>query len=183
MFSVQLTVYIVHAIVLGAYLLYTVVLLVVAHCISTCIKQVFTAQPTQIEGTDFFDRDSQYNKLFPAHNHVIIPYCSSDLWLGDEQTGPECNCFNFTCFDFNPSSEGLQFTFRGKKIFQSIIRQLMSDHGMGDATEVVLAGSSAGGVGVVNHAQWVRKQLLPNAELLVIFESAWFINFQGSIEY
>ncbi len=52
---------------------------------------------------------------------------------------------------------------------------------MGDATEVVLAGSSAGGVGVVNHAQWVRKQLLPNTELLVIFESAWFINFQGRV--
>ncbi len=54
---------------------------------------------------------------------------------------------------------------------------------MGMATEVVLSGSSAGGVGVVNHAQWLQRQLQPNAELLVIFDSAWFINFQGKVLY
>lgn len=142
----------------------------------------YTHPLSQISGTDFLDRDPAQNRLFPKHNHVIIPYCSSDLWLGEELNGEECSCFNSSCFNFDPSSEGLQFTFRGKRIFQSIIGQLMRDHDMSSATEVVLAGSSAGGVGVVNHAQWVQGEL-SSAKLLVIFESAWFINFQGEGRY
>ncbi len=146
---------------------------------SALLSHTHTHTHTQISGTDFLDRNRAYNKLFPDHNHVIIPYCSSDLWLGEELSGEECSCFNDSCFNFDPSSEGLQFTFRGKRIFQSIFSQLMRDYGLMSASEVVLAGSSAGGVGVVNHAQWAREQLSSNIDLLVIFESAWFINFQG----
>ena len=135
---------------------------------------------TQLTGTDILDRDPLKNKLFPSHNHVIIPYCSSDLWLGNETGGEECSCFNFTCNNFNPTSEGLgQFTFRGMRIFKSVFRQLTDDYGLRVATELVLAGSSVGGVGVVNNAKWVREQLGVGTELLVLFDSAWFVNFQG----
>ena len=113
----------------------------------------------------------------------MIPYCSSDIWLGEETNGSECSCFDYNCFNFNPSSPELQFTYRGKTIFQSIFTQLLDNHGLDISTEVVLSGSSAGGVGVVNHAQWVQEQLevrvVGNTKLLVIFDSSWFINFQG----
>ena len=140
---------------------------------------------TQLTGTDILDRDPLKNKLFPNHNHVIIPYCSSDLWLGNETGGEECSCFNFTCNNFNPSSEGLgQFTFRGMRIFRSIFQQLISNHNLSEATELVLVGSSVGGVGVINQAKWVQEQLLGTGiELLVLFDSAWFINFQGMFVY
>ena len=152
---------------------------------------------SSIEGRDILDMDPTKNRLFHSYNHVVIPYCSSDVWLGEETTNTEavgrsdsqCDCFNYTtsanqngCFNFNPNSENLQFTFRGKIIFQSIIRQLLADYGMMNADRVILAGSSAGGLGAVNHAKWTREILNSSTELKVLFDSAWFIDFQDGIE-
>ena len=64
----------------------------------------------------------------------------------------------------------------------SVIRDLLA-MGMDGATEVVLAGSSAGGLGALNNAKWLQSELqsVGSAELVVIFDSAWFIDFRGSI--
>ena len=64
----------------------------------------------------------------------------------------------------------------------SVIRDLLA-MGMDGAIEVVLAGSSAGGLGALNNAKWLQSELqsVSSAELTVIFDSAWFINFQGNI--
>ena len=152
---------------------------------------------SSIEGRDILDTDPTKNGLFHSYNHVVIPYCSSDVWLGEETTNTEavrmsdsqCDCFNYTtssnqngCFNFNPKSPNLQFTFRGKIIFQSIIRQLLADYGMMNAERVILAGSSAGGLGAVNHAKWTRETLNSSTELKVLFDSAWFIDYQDGIE-
>ena len=150
-----------------------------------------------IEGRDILDTDPTKNSLFYSYNHVLIPYCSSDVWLGEETANTEavetntseCNCFNYTtpsnqngCFNFNPKSPNLQFTFRGKIIYQSVIQQLLDDWGMMDADKVILAGSSAGGLGAINHAKWTREELSSTTELKVLFDSAWFIDFQNGIE-
>lgn len=146
----------------------------------SCFQNRFAGN-ISVKGTDIMDQDPEKNPDFFDHNHVIIPYCSSDLWLGEEEGSVECSCSNLTCFDYKPDSSNLQFTFRGKTIFQSIFNQLQTDYGMDSATEILIAGSSAGGVGVLNHAQWVQKQILPTTNLLVMFDSSWFINFQESI--
>ena len=78
-----------------------------------------------------------------------------------------------------PDSGNIQFTFRGRIIFESIIADLMG-MGLDQVSQLVLAGSSVGGLGVLNHAKYVR-DLLPSAEMRVIFDSAWFINFQSNI--
>lgn len=145
-----------------------------------CLRSRFP-EDFSVHGRDIMDGDTTKNPDFFGHNHVIIPYCSSDLWLGEESQGPECNCSDLTCFSYQPDSSNLQFTFRGKKIFQSIFKQLQMEYGMDDAIEVVISGSSAGGVGAINHAQWVRDQLVPETKLLVLFDSSWFVNFQESI--
>ena len=152
---------------------------------------------SSIEGRDILDPDPAKNYLFYSYNHVVIPYCSSDIWLGEETTNTEavrtgtsqCDCFNYTtssndngCFTFDSKIKNLQFTFRGKIIYQSIIRQLLDDYGMDNADMVILAGSSAGGLGVINHAKWTRETLNSSADLMVIFDSAWFIDFQDGIE-
>ena len=145
----------------------------------------------QVEGRDMLDKNCSEgaNPQFCNHTHVLIPYCSSDSWLGNETNDSrdtygssrgECDCFNRSCFQFEPRSANLQFTFRGKRIFQSVFRELL-DLGMRNASEVVLVGSSAGGLGVLNHAKWVKEQLPASTELLVIFDSSWFINFQGNL--
>ena len=98
---------------------------------------------------------------------MVVPYCSSDVWLGEETSNTEavkegtsqCDCLTSAsvsnlCFNFNPQSPNLQFAFCGKIIYQSIIEQLLIDHGRSEAAgRVILAGSGAGGIGVANHAQ------------------------------
>ena len=166
-----------------------------------CFESVHEFFPSglnfSVEGRDILDTDPNKNPLFYSYNHVIIPYCSSDVWLGEESTTTEavgagtshCDCFNYTtlsnpngCFNFNPKSSNLQFTFRGKIIYQSIIGQLLDDFGMMNADKVILAGSSAGGLGAINHAKWTREALNLNTTLMVLFDSAWFIDFQNGIE-
>ncbi len=159
-----------------------------------CVQERTSYFPNgfQVEGRDILDTDCQVNPIFCQYNHVVIPYCSSDLWLGEEKedtrnysslnsplTG-DCGCFNYSCFNYNPNYEGLQFTFRGKTIFQSVIQDLLNGS-LQTADEVVLVGSSAGGVGVINNAKWVQDTLPTGVQLNVIFDSAWFINFQGAI--
>lgn len=145
---------------------------------------------SSIEGRDILDVDPAKNPLFNSYNHIIIPYCSSDLWLGEEINSSisECDCFSSVkssgssgCFTFDPNSSSLQFTFRGKSIFQNIILQLLDDHDMINANRVILAGSSTGGLGVANHAKWTRDVLGSNTELMVLLDSAWFIDYQDSV--
>ena len=156
---------------------------------------------SSIEGRDNLDMDPIKNRLFHSYNHVVIPYCSSDVWLGEEisltqkllamggvipsvtvSTTQHQPTMQNGCFNFNPNSENLQFTFRGKIIFQSIIRQLLADYDMMNADRVILAGSSAGGLGAVNHAKWTHEILNSSTELKVLFDLAWFIDFQDGIE-
>lgn len=147
----------------------------------------------EIEGRDILDDDCQLNPMFCEYNHVVVPYCSSDLWIGSEldesrvnstAASGECDCFDYSCFNFNPRSENLQYTFRGKIIFEGVIRDLMRIHGLGSGfnTEVVLVGSSAGGIGIMNNAKWAKDELRPvRADLRVVCDSSWFINFDDNI--
>lgn len=134
-------------------------------------------------GMDILSTDPTENPVFHSYNHVVIPYCSSDLWLMKSKNYILVQDSNFR-FEFNPTSEEQQFTFRGVAILQSVIGDLFELHGLENATEVVFAGSSAGGVGVLNHAKWLQEKLdnrAPDCRLTAILDSAWFINFKDSI--
>ena len=160
------------------------------------VREYFpNALNASIEGRDILDVNSTRNPLFYDYNHVVVPYCSSDVWLGEDTSNTEavhngtseCQCLTLNsvsnpCFNFNPQSSNLQFTFRGKIIFQSIIQQLLDDHDMVEAERIILAGSSSGGVAVVNHAKWTREKLKSHTQLMVLFDSSWFINFQNGID-
>lgn len=138
-----------------------------------------------VEGRDILSTSKQDNPDFYAHNHVLIPYCSSDLWLKKTKNFHKATEDGFT-FQFNPlEEEQHQFTFRGAAILESVVKDLFEFHGFSDAREVVLAGSSAGGVGVMNHAGWLQRELRAHADsgsrLYVLMDSAWFIDFKGEI--
>ena len=146
-----------------------------------------------VEGRDILDRGME-NSVFRSHGQVLVPYCSSDVWLGSE--GPHtrdyvqkkksgrdveyCECWDSNCFQFDPSSTELQFTFRGKTIFQSVIRTLDRMYDLEGAQEMILVGSSAGGLGVINLAKWV-KDTYPHLDVKVIADSSWFVNFRDGI--
>ena len=134
-----------------------------------------------VEGRDILSSDCTENPTFCNHSRVLVPYCSSDLWLGsDDRPGLQCDCWDQECFTYNSTSEDLQFTFRGQTIFQSVLLTLDRLYNLKTASEIVLVGSSAGGVGVLNSAKWVR-DTFQNVSLKVITDSSWFINFRGSI--
>ena len=137
-----------------------------------------------INGRNLLDRDCKENPLFCHHNHVVLPYCSSDLWLGNDtrNMGPE-NEENFYAHRYKPDSSELQFVFRGAEIFQSAITDLLH-FGLDKATELVLVGSSAGGIGLINHVRWMQDLFRNSAlriDISIIIDSAWFINFNGDI--
>ena len=143
-----------------------------------------------IEGRDVLSSDCDENPAFCDHGHVLVPYCSSDLWLGSEDTssrqpssllGEEpCNCWDQDCFKYNPTSNNLQFTFRGETIFRSVLETLDRMYDLQRASEIVLVGSSAGGVGAVNSAKWAREKF-ENVSIKVITDSFWFINFRNTL--
>ena len=155
----------------------------------------------QITGLGVLDRNCSLNPVFCSYNRVILPYCSSDLWIGDGAIPSNCDipssmydaCYSNKTYEsckligdkffkecFLANSSGLQFIYRGSVIFREAIKQLV----LANATDVVLAGSSAGGVGAINQAKWLLNYLhnyTNDSTLNVIIDSAWFLNFHDNI--
>ena len=89
-----------------------------------------------VEGRDILDSDCSENPTFCDHGHVLVPYCSSDMWLASDNLKRNtsqfssllkeepCDCWDQSCFRYNPTSEDLQFTFRGQAIIQSVLHTL-----------------------------------------------------------
>eukprot|EP00794_Sanderia_malayensis_P009961 gene9961-10981_t len=126
-----------------------------------------TDYPAHIEGEDILSSDRAKNFAY-NYNKLLIPYCSSDLWLGNAtiSMGPVTNR-NFV-------------HFRGYQIFTSVIQDIETKFDLKNATDIVFAGSSAGGIGVLNYASLMKNKF--NAtELFVIVDSAWFINFDNML--
>jgi hypothetical protein len=90
-----------------------------------------------IIGKDIFDPRPIVNPDYWDFNFVLIPYCTSDLWVGnspwtdndreDAEMGVTVNN------SFNP----LKFAFRGLPLFQAVIEDLMQ-LGLSQAVEVGL---------------------------------------------
>ncbi|KAL9959097.1 hypothetical protein ACROYT_G036180 [Oculina patagonica] len=135
--------------------------------------------PDKITGRDLLSASRYENPTFYEYTHVLVPYCSSDLWLG-LKTNPK------EPFHFVNDSSVDNFSFRGHTIFRSVFLDLLQQYNLTDAEEIILSGSSAGGVGVLNHADWVLNHVIKshglNTKLLSIIDSGWFIDFQGSFE-
>ena len=143
--------------------------------VSPLMTSIASIENEGIEGRDILSTRCKINPDFCSHNHILVPYCSSDLWLGND-TRFGSKSLNHT-FEFNPEATDLQFIFRGFVIFQSVFKEIFNQNFTGN---VLLAGSSAGGVGVINHVKWL-KQYLPHASVRVFIESSWFVNFQDNL--
>ena len=123
----------------------------------------------EIVGKGLMSSDERENPTFYHFHHVYVPYCSSDVWLGRNYR-PDVTT------DFT-ENEPIDFSFQGNFIFRGVITDLCN-MGMNTSSEVILVGSSASGVGVLNHAQWVQGKLRNTTRIRLIIDSAWFINFE-----
>ncbi|XP_076373441.1 palmitoleoyl-protein carboxylesterase notum1-like isoform X2 [Tachypleus tridentatus] len=103
--------------------------------------------------------DPEENPYWWNANHVYIPYCSSDTWSGA-----------------TPASNA--FAFLGARIIIEVIKDLLP-RGLSDGDVLLLAGSSAGGAGVLVNLDRVAdtlKSLNAGVEVRGLVDSGWFLD-------
>jgi hypothetical protein len=96
------------------------------------------------DGLAIFSSNKLLNPDFYEWNHVFIPYCSGDLWSGTV-TKPSPTTFNFY--------------FSGHLNLAAVLDYLTENHELGSASNVILSGASAGGIGTFNNIDFVTKKL------------------------
>ena len=114
-----------------------------------------TEYPDEIKGTTILS-----TPVYETYNKALLIYCSSDSWLGNDS------------YDHKK----IQFSFRGAVIFKTVIGELL-DKGLNESNEVILVGTSAGGVGAINHVSQLQQKI--GKPVSVIIDSGWFINYNG----
>ncbi|XP_063225651.1 palmitoleoyl-protein carboxylesterase NOTUM isoform X2 [Bacillus rossius redtenbacheri] len=97
-------------------------------------------------------------------NHVFVPYCSSDSWSGSRT---------------RPGGD-VRFSFMGAAIVRQVVQDLLP-LGLRNATSLLLAGSSAGGTGVIVNLDPVTELLHRQLGLRGIAvrgasDSGWFLD-------
>ena len=139
------------------------------------------AYPHTVTGRDLLSNDPEENPLFFNYTHVLVPYCTQDAFMAN-RSNPERTDF---MSGFNPTEGADNFVYRGREIFYSVFDDLLTRRGMNRAKRIVLAGSSAGGIGILNHLEWIQGKLIETIpgqqpELFVIIDSSWFITFNDN---
>jgi hypothetical protein len=121
---------------------------------------------SQIPGEGLESADATENPAFADDNHVMIPYCSSDLWSGDA--------------DLGAGAEPAYRYFRGRRILNAVLDDLSDSTKtqaplLTAATRLVLSGSSAGGGGVLSNADAVVAPA-KRAATLAVTDAGWFLD-------
>ncbi|XP_065352849.1 palmitoleoyl-protein carboxylesterase NOTUM [Cloeon dipterum] len=122
--------------------------------------------------------NSDENPYWWNSNHVLVPYCSSDSWSG--ATGPDPGAsgypwklrFNFTSDNFS------RLSFMGSYIVSQVVSDLLP-RGLTSGTKLILAGSSAGGIGVMLNLDRVAdflRESAPRLDVRGLSDSGWFID-------
>lgn len=101
------------------------------------------AWATSIAPSGILSADISQNPHFSSFNRVDVPYCSSDVFSGDEA-----------------SPAAGKFQFRGRAVIDAVVGDLKVTYGFGaPGSTVLLAGASAGGVAVLVTADRIAAAL------------------------
>ena len=82
--------------------------------------------------------------FFSEFSQVLVPYCSGDLWLGQDHQR------RLLVGDLQMS---------GHLILNAIVEHLVNNTMLRRSSLVVFAGASAGGIGVFHHGDWISSKL------------------------
>eukprot|EP00913_Durusdinium_trenchii_P009349 g8786.t1 len=86
---------------------------------------------------------------FANYSQVFVPYCSGDLWLGRDRER------RLVIGELQMRRLGRS----GHLILDAVVEHLVNTTTLRTASSVVFAGSSAGGIGVFHHADWITTKL------------------------
>lgn len=136
--------------------------------------------PAAISGPGILSADCSENPALCSANAVYIHYCSSDWWAGNHSA----------------EESGTPFAFSGRAIVPAVVEDLLNSAvnrtvsaSCLRAQRVVLAGSSAGGVGVFQHADSLAallRYVLPIGASLsfgAVPDCGWFMAGRGFAPY
>lgn len=114
------------------------------------------------EGSGILSTKQHLNPTWWNANHVYVPYCSSDAWIGNASA----------------NETGERFSFVGSRILERVFTELMSK-GLEHAERVLLAGSSAGGIGVILNLDRIAKRLQTGGfkiDVRGLADSGWYLD-------
>lgn len=112
-------------------------------------------------------QDGAVNPDFYTWNKVFIHYCDGASF-GSSREEP----INVSTRDGAPA----QMWMRGRNNFDAVISYLQSDVGMGNATEVILSGGSAGGLAVFYNLDHLATLLPSNVRLTGFPDAGFFLD-------
>ena len=84
--------------------------------------------------------NSKQNAKLNTFNRVLIPYCSQDLWTGQRKTN---------------NDDTFGYFFSGHLILEAVLKELESLSDIKSASQIILTGESAGGIGVWPNVDWL----------------------------
>ncbi|NP_001410864.1 inactive palmitoleoyl-protein carboxylesterase notum1b precursor [Danio rerio] len=120
--------------------------------------------PPTRTGTGILSPQPEENPHWWNANTVFVPYCSSDVWSGS-----------------TPKTDQNDYAFMGSLIIQEVIKELLTK-GLDGAKVLLLAGSSAGGTGVLLNLDRVYARLQAEGVFSVqvrgLVDSGWFLDHQ-----
>ncbi|XP_062304593.1 carboxylesterase notum2 [Osmerus eperlanus] len=131
------------------------------------------------KGTGILSTQAEENPHWYNTNIVLIPYCSSDVWSGTGPTpvkagkGKEKEKEK----EKEKDTDATEYTFMGSHIIREVIKDLVPK-GIKQAKVVMLAGTSAGGTGVLLNIERVSSQLEQlgaEAQVRGLVDSGWFL--------
>jgi len=114
-----------------------------------CRQRAQTAHGSSKSWPDVWDEEavpfaSHADSAFRGFSQVFVPYCSGDLWLG---------------MDPKPRLVAGDLQMSGHLILSALVEHLANATGLRQSSLVVFAGQSAGGIGVLHHADWISAKL------------------------
>jgi hypothetical protein len=106
------------------------------------------------------DADPAVNPDFAFFNRVVLYYCDGASFSGDKDEPYVYPKTNQTLY------------FRGARVLDALLDALIQDHGLNQATDVLLSGGSAGGLSTYLHADYVGGYLKAKGAPLNTYKAA-----------
>ena len=102
------------------------------------------------------DQDQEKNAEFADWTAVWMRYCDGSSFTSDREEPLIVDPSAFNCSGQPCAGDPKPVWFRGRAIFEALFEDLLTVQGMGTATDVILSGTLAGGVGTYIHAEHIE---------------------------